>query len=210
MIIPLPSDNYIVAGPGRTGSKVIVDTIMKICRQLAIFTEIKNPELVIEIIEPGKIYHTHQWHYLQHSQAVIKCILSIRDLIDSSLSWCIQPYIGEWHLYPLKHRELRTRLEENIPAFYLDPMRFIHYYESAKTFYQEAGKYDLSDVVIVDYSIFQNDHTNIAKILDYPLFPIRGLPVKNPGIPEQWITNWDEIEKIIKGLERNPLTFLKG
>ena len=210
MIIPSPSDNWIVTGPGRTGSKVIVDSIEKICRQLKTITEIRDPNYIINILEPGKIYHSHTPSHLQYRQEVSRFILSTRDLVDASLSWCIQPYIGEWHIYPVKHRELRIQLEENIPTFYLDPALFMHYYDYAKTFYQEAVKYDLSNVVIIDYSIFQNDTTNIAKILNYPLFPIRGLPVKNPGSPEQWISNWDEIEKITRGLERNPLTFLKG
>jgi hypothetical protein len=212
MIIPSSKDNWIVVGPGRTGSKVIVDTIEKICRQLLIFPELKGPNHDIQKLEPGKIYHTHRQTalVLQQTQPVTKCILSTRDLVDSSISWCIQPYIGEWHLHPFVHRALISQLNENIPAFYLDPKLFIHYYETTKLFYQEIRNFDLSNVIIIDYTDFQNNIEIIAKILDYPQFPIKNRPVKNPGSPEQWISNWDEIELITKDLERDPFKFLKG
>jgi hypothetical protein len=208
MIIPSVNDNWIVVGPGRTGSKVIVDTIEKICRQLKIIVNIKNPNSIIESLVPLNIYHSHNCQDLQYISQVSKCVLSTRDLVDSVLSWCIQPYIGEWHLYPVAHRELKIQLEKSIPAFHLEPALFMHYYEWVQNFYRETRQYDLSNVIIIDYKDFQNDRTTIAKILDYPSFPIRGLPVKNPGTPAQWITNWSKIEEIIKPLERDPKKFL--
>jgi hypothetical protein len=208
MIIPSANDNWIVVGPGRTGSKVIADAIVKICRQLRFILELKDPTVTLTSLTPLTIYHSHNCQDLQYSSQVSKCILSTRDLVDSALSWCIQPYIGEWHLYPLKHRELKIQLEKNIPAFHLKPALFMHYYEWGQNFYRETRQYDLSNVIIIDYKDFQYDHTNIAKILDYPIFPIKGLPVKNPGTPSQWITNWSEIKEIIKPLERDPKKFL--
>lgn len=209
MSIPQASDNYIVVGPGRTGSKLIVDSITVIRRQLGMSTVKRDPTHNDSIFESSTVYHSHRVKYLGNSHLVSKCIMSIRDLVDSALSWCIKPYIGEWHLYPIKHSELIVQLEASIPTFYLEPKIFLYHYEAARVFYQLAGQYDLSGVLIIDYGSFQYDTMRIVRELGYPLIPLRGIPRKNPGTYREWISNWDEIELVIRDLERDPLMFIQ-
>jgi len=204
MRIPVKDDTWLVLGPGRTGSKVIVDVIIKLAEHFTVTPELVGPTHNVDSVKLSTVYHSHKIQDLRFQQMMTKTILSTRDMVDAALSWCIQPHIKEWHLYPVKHREIIKQLEQNIPYFYLDPELFNTHYQRSKLFYQAIADYDLSKFIIIDYEEFKDSPLNILAKLDYVHVPIRGFPAKNPGSPDKWITNWDEISILIKDLERRP------
>ena len=59
------------------------------------------------------------------------------------------------------------------------------------------------DITIIDYSEIKDDYTVIYDLLDLPKpANYQRIPIKNPGTPEQWITNWEEISELISKLDR--------
>jgi hypothetical protein len=61
-------------------------------------------------------------------------------------------------------------------------------------------------MIIIDYNEIKDDYTLMYERLGIPKpNGYQRLPIKNPGSPEQWVTNWEEISELISKLERLPL-----
>jgi|GEM_PF-6081039 len=207
----LPINSYIVLGPGRTGSYYIV-TLLKYfyLQENRIFLK-TLPESEVKSIEPYTIYHSHTKEIIKLKNENTKIILSIRNVVNSALSWCIQPYIKKWHLTP------RDLLNFEIVPFYLDPLKFMNYYDSAKNFYQYFTKESLEKITIIDYDdmLDSDDKLNYDAILNKLNLKITKpildpLIVKNPGTYPQWIKNWEEIKSMSNGLEADPKSFFQN
>lgn len=192
-------DSWLIVGPGRTGSKVIVDVLRSSYRHCNIpFTYItpgNHPAA-----EPGFILHSHNAEDFQLGYT--KCILSTRNRVESALSWCVQPAVGEWHLYPHRHEEKLNRIE----PFVLDPELLLREYHSVSFFYDNLRQYIRPGTIQIDYTEFQSDPTVLLVRLGLDVnTPLQYMPVKNPGKYSDWIKNWDEIADLVKDLPTNPL-----
>jgi hypothetical protein len=126
-------------------------------------------------------------------------------MVDCALSWAKIPYIGFYHLYDKTHSQKLQNLRAHIPAFYLDPNILLAEYNRVVMFYKVLEISDIKNIVIVDYdsiSLSQDKFFNAVE-LQTPLQSL-SIPVKNPGTNSEWITNWDEISDLVKGLARRP------
>lgn len=202
-------NSFIVLSPGRTGSKYIVSLIQHSYKQHGVVFTIVNPSDSenATVIEPYKIYHSHDIGILKLKRNKTKVILSIRDLIDSALSQCIQQFglFSSYHFFPEKDESLFKEIEENIPSFYLNFPVFMSHYNNNKEFYKTLSKENLQDVVVIDYSNIQDIDVMIDILkLKVNKTKLNWLPIKGPGTHNEWIKNWNEIESKIAFLNRNP------
>ena len=203
--------SYIVVGPGRTGSKYIVNILRHFHLQNFIFLKYNSPDLEVKSIEPFNIYHSHTKEIIKLENKNTKIILSIRNIINSTLSWFIVPYIKKFHLF----RDDLSKTE--VVPFYLDPQTFIVHYNHTKNFYQYFTKESIEKITIINYDDVLHPDGNLdyhvilnklnLKIREPILNP---LIVKNPGTYPQWIKNWEEIKSIFDSLETDPTCFFQN
>ncbi|CAK0772620.1 hypothetical protein CCP3SC1AL1_620018 [Gammaproteobacteria bacterium] len=215
-------DSYVVVGPGRTGSRYIVDIIRLAYNKHRIKLNYCMPTLTSENFESlGTIYHSHNLEIFKIKNLNTKFILSTRNVVDSALSWCVLDNnawgtnpINKYHLYPKRHTLHNFFIEnykKTIPSFYLDPEVLMSCYNRVKMFYQSITKKELERSIIIKYNetpIFLNTIINKLNFeipaIYFNMFDGILLPIKNPGTPNQWIKNWNEIEDLILPLESNP------
>jgi hypothetical protein len=196
-MIPSAQDSWVVISSGRTGSMVIVDTIRGAYREHGIQLKYIPPDKPIdEKIPSGVIIHSHTPNVVFFSDTHTRVVISTRDVIEASLSFCIKPHIGSWHLY--KNNISRyVELLDNITPFVLDPEIFIKVVRDTSSLNLEIAKCTTCEAVLIDYTNIDD----ICSLLGLSMHskPDR-LPIKNPGCPEKWILNWNEIKKICDGL----------
>ena len=186
--------SWIVIGPGRTGSKFIVDVISAAIRQTGIDATYIHPDRSV-LPFPGVVQHSHNTNHLKlgHSH----CVLSTRDCVDSALSWCIRPHVGIYHFYP-NASHARTM---KIKPFVLDEEIFLQHHKQIQQFYIDVEKYLPQNTIRIDYSQFQDSPRSIIDILKFdPSTPLHRAVKKNPTTHSDWILNWDEIDLVIKSL----------
>jgi len=194
------NDSWLIIGPGRTGSKVIVDILRSAYMQENIYLAYISPIRARAPARSGTILHSHNIN--DFSLGYEKCILSTRNYIESAISWCIQPHVGEWHLYSDLHKEKMSRITQ----FVLDPNLVLEKYNSIKTFYCDIDKYITPDTITIDYSEFCNNPSAILYRLGLDLnTPLDVIPSKNPGTYSDWILNWDEIQSVLDNLHTDPI-----
>ena len=195
------NDIWAVIGPGRTGSKLIVDCIRNAYSINNTPLRYIWPTEPVTIVE-GSIIHNHNIDTLSILENTkTKIIISTRDMVESSLSWCIQEHTGKWHLY-----SLNEWLNVKITPFKLDLNRFYQKYHGATIFYKKLAQNFMQnkELLIIDYSEFKNDPTRILKLIGLDDQNILRKPFKNPGSPETWISNWNDIKQELSCLERIP------
>ena len=199
------NDKWLVLSPGRTGSKIIVDCL---------YNSYKAANLPIVYLAPNEdtteiptlaISHSHSINSLLHLDKNVRVVLSTRDMVESALSWCIYPKIGNFHLYPTHHQNKIDELHKSIPSFHLTKEDLYNRYRHIKVFYDILATMPMQFTAIIDYEDIKNDPAKVYDILGITK-PDRykQLSIKNPGTHEQWITNWDEISEFIAKLERKP------
>jgi hypothetical protein len=196
------TDSWIVISPGRTGSGVICAALYNIYSKNSP-NNLKFHHAGIVNHLPMKyldLVHTHKIDDLNLALEDTQCVLSTRNMVESALSFCIQPHIGYWHVY--KHDNIPSI---NIKPFVLNIDDFFYHYNNAVQFFKTIGNKLQKNTIVIDYEEFCNDTNNISNILGYgvELNSIK-LPIKNPGMHKDWILNWDEIEPIISALPKIP------
>lgn len=195
--------SWLIVGPGRTGSKLIVDTLRGVYRSKKIDPIYHSPEHAI--IDPAQsycVYHSHRVEdYLKLLNTDTQLVLSTRDMIDSALSYCIQEQTNIWHTYA---NLPQTKLE--IKPFHLDLARFDHYYNRVNNFYVEILPHLNNKTFIIPYSEITNGYRKILELLNlnWVYLPNYVMPIKKPGNFPDWIINWDKIVNHIETLNRNP------
>lgn len=191
-------DSWLIIGPGRTGSKVIVDVLRSSYRHCNYPFRYITPGNHLPA-EPGFILHSHNVEDFELGYT--RCILNTRNCVESAISWCITPHVGEWHLYEHRHKEKLSRIE----PFVLDPSLVLEEYRSVRYFYENVKRYLTPSVLRIDYSEFREDASTLLPILGLDSStPLQFIPVKNPGTYTDWIKNWDEIWDIVKDLPTDP------
>lgn len=203
-MIPTAKDCWAIIGPGRTGSKVIVDYVKNYYARNNILLNYQHPR--VKVTEPveGCIIHTHQvesYSILRDSNT--KIIISTRDMVDASLSWCIRKHIGAWHLYTMDQY-----LNLKITPFELNLTEFYEYYNGSLEFYKTLQKELIQynpNMVVIDYMEFESDSDAILTRLDIKDGgAFNRKPLKNPGSPKAWISNWHDIQNELYRLKRIP------
>jgi hypothetical protein len=198
------TDRWLVLSPGRTGSKMIVDCVRGAYRDQGMRLHYIMPKDEVSFSPNLSILHSHRITDTHLMDAGVNVILSTRDLVDSAISWCVVSKIGNYHLYPVLDQNRIDQLNQQIPKFYLSPDEFYLHYKNICKFYERLPL--IENMITIDYDEIKDDYTVIYERLGLPK-PIdeQMLSIKNPGTPEQWITNWEEISELISKLERLPL-----
>jgi hypothetical protein len=200
---------WMVVGPGRTGSGFIVDVILNYySKQKQIITYVGPPASYdIKRIDEkiNLVIHTHSIEsFLKYKDKCDHIILSTRNMVDSAISWLIQREIGMWHIYDTN--QLKT-VEHNRVKKPFDYDFFLNQYGNAKWFYETIKPHINNSVITIDYQEIYNGPNHIINLLnlcntsDTSKFR---LPIKNPGLPQEWFTNWEEISEKIVSLNKNP------
>ena len=193
---PNNTDSWIVISPGRTGIRLICASLQNIYNNNLKFHHAGiNNHLPMKYLD---LVHTHIIDDLDLILEDTQCILSTRDMVESALSFCIQPHIGHWHIF--KHYNIPNII---IKPFILNINDFFHHYNRVVQFFKTIDNKLQKNTIIIDYSEFCNDINNIPKILGYEVeLDIVKMPIKNPGKYSDWILNWEEIKIIINDLPR--------
>jgi len=191
--------SWLVVSPGRTGSLTIVRSIYSLYKyDFNVITHI-GPNEDVRPIKPLDVVHSHTLKWLDQVNENTEVIISTRNPIESTLSWCILPEIGEYHFYPFKKEDVDKLNSIKVKKFYLDPNKFLSIYNSTIDFYEQLHVKD--NYHIIDYSDWSDNPTQILRKLGYNVdAPSKYLTMKNPGSHHDWIENWEEISELFKSL----------
>ncbi len=198
--------SWLVVGPGRTGSLTIVRSIYALYKyDFNIITHI-GPNEDVRPIKPLDVVHTHSLKWLDAVNENTEVIVSTRNPIESTLSWCILPEIDNYHFYPFKKEDVIKLYSMKVKKFYLDPNKFLSIYKQVMDFYKQLQVKD--NYHIIDYSEWSDSPTQILRKLGYNIdAPSKYLTMKTPGSHRDWIENWEEITELVKSLSI-PDTFI--
>jgi hypothetical protein len=194
--------SWLVIGPGRTGSLTIARSIYSLYKyDFNVITHV-GPNEISRPIKPLDVVHAHDLKWLDQVNENTEVIISTRNLIESALSWCILPMIGDYHFYPYMEEDMDKLKSIEIKKFYLSPSKFLSTYIRIVNFYKNLKFKD--SYKILDYSEWADDPSKILHKLGYNVnAPVKYLTAKNPGSHNDWIENWDEIISISKSLPKN-------
>jgi hypothetical protein len=196
--------SWLVIGPGRTGSLTIVRSIYALYNYDFNVITYVGPYEKVRPIKPLDVVHVHDIKWLHEVNENTEVIISTRNPIESALSWCILPEIGNYHFYPFKDEDVNKLKSLEIKKFYLDSKKFLTTYNNIVNFYKQLKLKD--NYHIIDYSDWSHDPTQILHKLGYSVTaPSKYLTMKNPGSHCDWIENWEEISQICKSLIPNTL-----
>jgi hypothetical protein len=200
-------DCWLIIGPGRTGSKVIVDIIRNVYLQSYHRSYYFNPNsdlnTALKKIPINKIVHSHQVEFFYAFKKIgARIVLSKRNMIESALSWVIQREIGHWHIY-----DTNTLKGVTVSKTNFDYDFFMENYIKAKKFYENI-KLELDDsIIIIDYDEFKDDSNAIVNKLNIDEYSTSAnfkLSMKNPGSPSDWFLDWDTVSEKIRKLDFMP------
>lgn len=204
MIIPSDKDSWIVCGAQRTGSFLISEYINNLYKQwdlnLRLYEAFEyNPSRGVLNLD---LIHTHQREYYQYINENIRCIIPIRDIVESCLSQAICPRSRRFHFYK------DTKIQTIVP-FVFEKSMLIKIYKQFVTFYETLDV--PAGAIIIDYKNYSHNVDNLANLIGIEIkYPISNdsLPIKTPGSPEEWFINWTEIQDLIKDWETDPTKFI--
>lgn len=209
-------NNWIICAPGRTGGQLIAD-ILKNFYQLSL----KKPARILttnqdDLFCPNsgyQIYFSHDCEVINKWGDIANKVFSIRNLVESALSFAIVSQSKIYHLYQETEYNLRP-----IPRkFILSKKEFLIHYSNQVDWYTRAKSLIDSRTYIIDYETIKSNPINVLKILGiskiYYLTNSNKIlynsPFKNPWRPEDWIENWPEIYNLATSLEQDPFSFFK-
>jgi hypothetical protein len=138
---------WIIVGPGRTGSLLIVRSLYVFYGfNYSKFTYL-GPNVVPKPLEPNSIVHSHDPNWVNFADDNTRVIVSTRDPVESALSWCIQPMIGKWHIM-----NIRDLNQTCITKFVLDPNTLLRTYNKIINFYKNFVV--LPEYTVLNYEMF--------------------------------------------------------
>jgi hypothetical protein len=199
-------NNWLVVGPGRTGSLAIVRALHLALRWL-------NPGKTIKLLTPhdtphkikiNSVVHSHNVKWLTKVRKDTGVIISTRDPVESALSWAIQPGFGLFHFFNSndEHAAKLAEIKTLGKKMYVDPEHFLSLYNDAILFYKNLPLAD--SYYILRYEDWCKESNMVLHHLGISMtIEVERLPAKNPGKHSDWISNWDEIELIANGLSRD-------
>ena len=181
--------SWFIIGPGRTGS-TLLSTI--IANSIDCKYVLRLPRKMMQLRE-GDVFHTHNIDFLPLIADHTQCIISTRDIIDSTLSKIIAEHTkiyGYWTESDITKCETMSKVR--IPRNVFE--REIVY---RTDFFKRLDKAKPKNSIIMPYENFKNDPTIIRDILSLPVVEDNVLPMHTPRIYEEWISNWDEVCEFI-------------
>jgi len=190
------NDKWLVLSATRTGSTLIVDFIRSVYE-----CNLKTIHFIPHGMHDRDEYfvkHSHDLkdYFLFKDDPLIKIVISTRDIIESSLSWCIAKRHKIFYHYDKSHKP-------TMEPFVLDPNELLYTYSKLKEFY--IGITDIDNHFIIDYDNFRDDPKNLFRLLDlekYANSTQLKLPIKNDPY-HIFIKNWNEIDKLSNTLKNN-------
>jgi hypothetical protein len=189
--------NWMVLGPMRSGTLAVGRALLGYKPYM--LRSIRDPNSTAEqLLGRHELVHSHDLKWLNFVNSTVGLVICIRNPIECALSRCILPKYGQenntmrWHFFQ-KDAEIFKQISENIEPFYLSIDQFQTAVDQTNSFYQQFVDWpNWRDSMIVDYTSWSGDHKQLFPQLGIRLYNA-SLPLKNPGTPEQWILNLDEI-----------------
>ena len=191
------NDSWVVLGPTRTGSTVILSCIIKSYSAKKIQLKFFGTDSKLVPVPPRSIWHYHDLNILNYKNDNTNVVISTRDPVESALSYCIVEQFGHWHLQR-ENTKLIFNITRKVPKYTISKSMFLDRLASINTWYDLVPEHFLR----IDYSAFEHNISNVYKILDIPI-PSNDTDItimKNPYLLKEWILNWDEISEVIKEL----------
>lgn len=200
----LQNNKFMIFGPGRTGSKLIVDLIRhSFHRNNLPFHYFEPIHTIEDLPKDFFIWHHHNIenyvNFLKPQFQNVTKILSTRNMIDSTYSWAIVRRTNQFHIYGDQKIEINP--------FFLPISEFLETYNNIKNFYSRIKSKLDNDTLIIDYDSYVNNNNYILNILNLPIMEIDSksrITKKNVGTHEEWIANFQEINEVAKKLSPNP------
>jgi len=212
------TDKWLVLSPKRTGSKLITDFICNVYECNLTPIPFIGPMDHDYINKDFFIKHSHSLedYFKLKNDPSVRIIISTRDMVESSLSWCIAiRNFGKFHCYDKNNKLI-------IKKFKLDPSEFLYTYNQTKDFYNLTYFFDLGCTLpfspvggittYIDYDEFKNNSKKLFKKLNlqkYSKTTSLKLPIKNDP-HKDWIDNWKEISLLTKSLDKKPILYQIG
>jgi len=191
--------NWMVLGPARSGTWAMSCALLgyKPCMLRSYRRPNDTPE---QLLGRHELVHSHNLKWLDYLTSKIGLVVAVRNPIQCALSRCIVPKLGlvnntweRWHFFQ-KDAEILKQISENIEPFYLPIDQFQKEVFHANSFYQQFIEWpNWYNSLIIEYESWSNNTDQLFAQLGMPICNPLSIPLKNPGTPEQWISNFDEI-----------------
>jgi|688.fasta_scaffold365622_3 hypothetical protein len=207
------SSNWIIISPGRTGSRYIADVYSIFYREtFGVDTKYLGPGSEFDPHAHWQFFHTHDpTKYVQFKKNA-RCILSIRDMVDAALSYCIVEHTNLYHIF----KNTDPNEIPSVQKIHISKEDFIGHYAYQVSFYRQVRDIIDDKTVVIRYNSILEDWRAVLWDAEIPINMITPAvtekvqelaPVKNSWKSEDWILNWDEIEPLTKMLPRKPEPF---
>lgn len=158
--------SWIVFGPGRTGSYLIMHTLRCYYNSLNLNYQTFDPDFEPHAVSDKKqIWHSHNYKILANIPQYTNLILSTRNIVESAISWCIVQKTKLYHIFPEPNLSLeQLQLLENynkMEKFVLEIDQLEDKCEQIFNFYKELNQFkeQIKSVrlFLVDYKQISNN-----------------------------------------------------
>jgi hypothetical protein len=196
-------DNWLVLGPKRSGTWAVARALLSY-KPYKLFSRIE-PSATPTTVFSGSLVHSHNIGWLDFVNDNTGIAICVRNPIGSAFSNCILPKFGNKNNQPIWHFEqgdekIIDQLGKNIEPFYLNPELFALEMSGADAFYKQIMNWPhWKRCSIIEYESWESDPTLILSQLGMEYYTPKW-PLKNPGTPQQWIKNFDEIMDCSKSI----------
>ena len=196
-------DNGIVLGPKRSGTWATARSLLSY-KPYKLFFQLQ-PNATPKKLFNRMLVHSHDINWLDFVTENTGVAICVRNPIGCAFSNCILPKFGNKNGEPAWHFEsgdekIIDQISKNIEPFYLDPELFALEVSKADGFYQKIMQWSgWNRCRIIEYESWETDPSLILPQLGIEHYTPKW-PLKNPGTPQQWIENFNEIMDYSKSL----------
>jgi hypothetical protein len=212
-------NKWVVLGPRRTGSTVTYKIVQNIYKRLGkttkIYGDVHGQPFPITELKPFDVVHTHDVENLKLLDINTACIISIRDMVETTFSLAIMRTNSTAHIRSVYTNNNYIPVTEKVkPKISIDPDKFKEYYRHVLKFYNRINRNEIvaqhPNMLFIGYKDFSADINLLPPIMGFKLkSPLTNLviPMKNPSYKDR-IENYKELNKISEEFERDPFYFL--
>lgn len=192
------TDSWLVLGPTRTGSKFVADSIIKTYANQNLILDLCGPYQSINEstkIKQGQVLHMHDATIIQKILPETKIVVTLRDLFDSAVSWCIAEKLDVFHTFR-EHKHLRRRKVE------IDIKDIERHYQTSLIFFKIFEEKIDRPYTILDYDKWKNNDSEIFKLLNFQN-GVKSYIIKSTQSHEELVINWSEISEYALTINRD-------